>query len=85
MIIGSIPIALGIVLRLIGVEARPTTTSANWVTGVGFIITIVAVLSGFLRARHPVKGPQKGLRREEAFAATLTLSFYVLGLMIFLP
>jgi hypothetical protein len=85
IIISSIPIVLGIALRLIGVEARPTTATANWVTGVGFIITIVAVLSGFLRARHPVNGPQKGLRREEAFAATLALSLYVLGLMIFLP
>ena len=85
MIVSSVPIALGIILRLIGAEARPTTASANWVTGVGFIITIVAVLAGFLRARHPVNGRQKGLRKTEAFVASLAISLYVLGLMIFLP
>ena len=85
IVVTSVPIVLGIILRLAGVEKQPTDASANWVTGVGFIITVVAVLSGFLRARHPVDGTQKGLRREEAFAAPLALSFYVLGLMILLP
>jgi hypothetical protein len=85
MVASSVPVVLGVILRLNGVEARPTTTSANWLTGIGFALTMVGVLMGLLRSRQPIDGTQKGLRKYEAFGTTLAISFYVLALMIFLP
>jgi hypothetical protein len=85
MAMSAVPAGLGIILRLAGVETTLTTAIANWLVGIGFVLTMTGVITGFLRSRHPVSGIQKGLRREEAFATTLVISFYVLALMIFLP
>jgi hypothetical protein len=85
MVVSAVPAGLGIILRLAGVETTPTTASANWLVGIGFILTMAGVVLGFLRSRHPVNGIQRGLRREEAIGTTLAISLYTLLLMIFLP
>jgi hypothetical protein len=85
MLASAIPIALGVILRLLGVEKVPTINSANWVVGVGFALTMALNIMGIFRSRHPVDRIQRGLRRSEGFAIPMSIGLYVLGLMIFLP
>lgn len=85
MLISAVPVALGIVLRLLGAKEAPTTSSVNWLVGIGFVLTISLNIMGLFRSRYPVDRVQRGLRRNEAFAIPLSISLYVLGLMIFLP
>lgn len=85
MLVAAVPVVLGVVLRLFGIEKMPTTSSANLLVGIGFILTISLNIMGMFRSRYSVDRIQRGLRRNEAFAIPLSISLYVLGLMIFLP
>lgn len=83
--VSSLPALIGMLLRLIGVDATPTTVSANVLVAIAFALTISGAVAGVLRSRHPVDGPQKGLRPYEVLSATLGINCYVLSLMILLP
>jgi uncharacterized membrane protein YqjE len=80
-----VPPILGAFLRLLGVEAIPTTFSSNWLVGIGFIVSMVGLLAGYLRSRHSVEEFQRGLRKCEGFTAPLAIGLYTFGLLIFLP
>ena|ERR1022692_2660829 len=85
MIISIVPAVLGMILRLSGIHATPTTASANWLVGSAFVITMASSVFGILRSRSPVDGTQNGLRHYEAFITTLGINLYLLTLMILLP
>jgi hypothetical protein len=85
MLVSAIPIAIGVILRSLGVEGVPSTGSANWLVGIGFALTMTLNILGLFRSRHPVNRIQRGLRRIEGFAIPLSIGLYVLVLMIFLP
>jgi hypothetical protein len=85
MLVSAVPIVLGVILRLLGVEEVPTTRSVNWLVGIGFGLTMAANIMGVFRSRHPVDRVQRGLRKGEGFGIPLSIGLYVLGLMIFLP
>lgn len=85
MLISSVPIVLGVILRLLGADEVPTTVSVNWLVGTGFVLTVTTNILGIVRSRHPVDRVQRGLRRVEGFTIPLSISLYVLVLMIFLP
>jgi hypothetical protein len=66
MLISAVPVALGIVLRLLGAKEAPTTSSVNWLVGIGFVLTISLNIIGLFRSRYPVDRVQRGLRRNGA-------------------
>jgi hypothetical protein len=68
-----------------GIHVTPTRVDANWLVGCGLVISIIGAYLGNTRTAHPAGGPETGLRWQEAFGTTLTLSLYVVALLIFLP
>jgi hypothetical protein len=85
MRVSALPIVLGVILRLFGVEGVPSTVSVNWLVGIGFALTMTLNIMGLFRSRYPIDGIQRGLQRIEGFAIPLSIGLYVLVLMIFLP
>lgn len=85
MVASIVPPVFGAFLRLASVKAIPTAASSNWLVGVGFIVSMIGLVAGYLRSRHSVEGFQKGLRKREGFIAPLAIGLYTLGLLIFLP
>lgn len=83
--ISSVPAVTGIVLRIAGVHTSPTDADATWLVVAALALALAAVAKGAFRTRHPVAGPQKGLRRGEAYGTTIAISLYALVMMIFLP
>ena len=83
--VSAVPAMAGIALRIAGVHATPTAGLATWLVIATFALAMAAVGRGAFRTRHPVHGPQKGLRRREAYGTTLAISLYALVMMIFLP
>jgi hypothetical protein len=84
-VISSIPILFGMGLRLSGLHITPTLATANWLVGSGLVLAMIGTYLGNTRTAHPYQGAEKGLQEWEAFGTTLTLSFYILTLLIFLP
>jgi hypothetical protein len=83
--VSSVPILLGMILRLCGLHVTPTLAAANWLVGSGLVLAMIGTYLGNTRTAHPYEGVERGLQRWEAFGTTLTLSFYILALLIFLP
>jgi len=83
--VSAAPVGTGVVLRIAGVHAMVTPALATWLVVVSFSLAMAAVGRGAFRTRHPVDGPQRGLRRREAYGTTLAISLYALVMMIFLP
>ena len=76
----AVPAALGIILRLCGVDVAPSTPVVDWIVGSGFGLAMAGTFLGVLRTAHPADGEQRGLRKWEAFATTVVPSFYILAL-----
>ena len=85
-VVSSVPIFLGMALRLFDIHFTPTLAAANWLVGSGLVLAMIGTYLGNTRTAHPYEGEaEKGLQKREAFGTTLTLSFYILALLIFLP
>lgn len=84
-VIGAFPALLAMILRPLGLGFNLTVVSANVLVGVAFGLALLAILIGMLRTVHSAEDQQKGLRKLEAFTATLAISSYVLLLTLFLP
>lgn len=83
--LSSVPAITGIALRIIGVQVSLGTASTTWLVSATLVLALAAIGTGAMRTRHPVQGPQRGLRRGEAYVTTLAISGYTLAMMIFLP
>ena len=80
-----VPAASGMVIRIAGAGATPSSSSVDWLVGSALVLVLVGGFWGIFRTEHPLDGIQKGLRPYEAFGTTLAVSFYILFLMITLP
>jgi hypothetical protein len=83
--LGMIPALTGIGLRIAGIHQSPSSADVAWLVCSSLVLAMGAIVLAGLRTRHPVNGPQKGLRLWEAYSTTLIISFYALVLVIWLP
>ncbi|HEX3962882.1 MAG TPA: hypothetical protein VHZ03_40660 [Trebonia sp.] len=85
IVISWTPILLGIILRGFHATAPISNTTINLMVWTGLVFSIAGALVGNMRLAHPPTGIQIPLQKVEAYGIPLTLGFYVLLLMIFLP
>jgi hypothetical protein len=84
-LVASAPVVVSATLRLMGFTVRPTKLETYVLVGGGIALTMLGTLVSVVRTVHSADGHERELRMPEAFISTLTISGYVVALMIFLP
>jgi hypothetical protein len=84
-LLGSVPIAVGLVLFLGGWGFALTPTAAQIAAGLGITVTFVAVILGALRTVHPHGKMDRGCDKREAIALQCVTGLSVAALLLVLP
>ena len=84
-LVGAVPIAMAAIFRLFIFSVSPTPVSIDCLVGSGLGLAVLGTLQGNRRTSHPADGIETGLRPWEALTSILSLTAYVVVLLIFLP
>jgi hypothetical protein len=83
--VSSVPVIVGLGLRVFHLLINPTIIEVRCLTGVGALLAIAGVFAGVARTAHPEDGEHRGLDPWWAFTPPMAGGLYVLGTLILMP